>query len=263
MRGFAGPWVLLPGNHDAGAGRGGMEPAGAAGPAGQRRRGRQRRRPIALADGRLVVLPAPLTERHTSDDLTAWMDAAVTPSGARAGRPRPRLGRRAAARGGRRRQPDRSRARRTGRGSTIWRWATGTARSRSARAPGTPARPSPTASAPTMPATCSWSSWTSRRAARGHTPAHRTARLAPAEPRSHRRRRPQGARWIGCSPESPPRSAPWSSSRSPACSTWSHVRRWKPALDRWAGELCHLEVRDELVAEPERARPPAASANRR
>ena len=41
--------------------------------------------PITLADGRLVVLPAPLTERHTADDLTAWMDAAATPSGARCG----------------------------------------------------------------------------------------------------------------------------------------------------------------------------------
>ena len=81
MRGFAGPWVLLPGNHD---------PALAEGVWSRLERlGRPANvivaasaSPIALADGRLMVLPAPLTERHTSDDLTAWMDAAVTPSSA-------------------------------------------------------------------------------------------------------------------------------------------------------------------------------------
>ena len=81
MRGFAGPWVLLPGNHDAALAESvwsRLERLGrpanvtvAATPA-----------PQVLADGRLVVLPAPLTERHTGDDLTAWMDAAATPSGA-------------------------------------------------------------------------------------------------------------------------------------------------------------------------------------
>ncbi len=81
MRGFAGAWVLLPGNHDAALAEGvwsRLERLGrpaniivAAAPT-----------PITLADGRLVVLPAPLTERHTSEDLSAWMDAVVTPSGA-------------------------------------------------------------------------------------------------------------------------------------------------------------------------------------
>jgi DNA repair exonuclease SbcCD nuclease subunit len=81
MRGFAGPWLLLPGNHDAALAESvwsRLERLGrpanvtvAATPA-----------PLVLADGRLVVLPAPLTERHTGDDLTAWMDEAATPSGA-------------------------------------------------------------------------------------------------------------------------------------------------------------------------------------
>ena len=81
MRGFVGPWLLLPGNHDAALAEGVWSrldrlgrPANlvvAATPA-----------PIALGDGRLVILPAPLTERRTSDDLTAWMDDAATPSGA-------------------------------------------------------------------------------------------------------------------------------------------------------------------------------------
>ena len=80
MRGFAGPWVLLPGNHDAALAEGVWSRL--------ERLGRPANvivadtpRPILLAEGRVVVLPAPLTERHTSDDLTAWMDAAPTPSG--------------------------------------------------------------------------------------------------------------------------------------------------------------------------------------
>ncbi len=80
MRGFAGPWLLLPGNHDAALAASAwtrlltlsppenviplLEP-----------------RPVPLADGRLVVLPAPLTERRSLDDLTAWMDDAPTPAG--------------------------------------------------------------------------------------------------------------------------------------------------------------------------------------
>ena len=63
MRGFAGPWVLLPGNHDAALAEGVWSRL--------ERLGRPhelllatRTEPIALADGGLVVLPAPLTERH-------------------------------------------------------------------------------------------------------------------------------------------------------------------------------------------------------
>mgnify|MGYP005841311495 CR=1 FL=1 len=81
MASFAGPWVLLPGNHDAHLAecvwtrlkRLGL-PANcivAAQPT-----------PIPLADGRLVILPAPLTARRTYDDPTLWMDAADTPAAA-------------------------------------------------------------------------------------------------------------------------------------------------------------------------------------
>jgi DNA repair exonuclease SbcCD nuclease subunit len=81
MRGFAGTWVLLPGNHDAALAEGvwsRLERLGrpanvilATAPV-----------PVTVADGRLVVLPAPLTERYTSEDLSAWMDGVDTPSGA-------------------------------------------------------------------------------------------------------------------------------------------------------------------------------------
>ncbi|MFZ1426578.1 MAG: DNA repair exonuclease, partial [Geminicoccaceae bacterium] len=77
MREFAGPWVLLPGNHDADTAasvwsrlRHGGVPENlllAGSPL-----------PLSLADGRLVVLPAPLTARRVFDDLTEWMDGAAT-----------------------------------------------------------------------------------------------------------------------------------------------------------------------------------------
>ncbi|WP_102957805.1 metallophosphoesterase family protein [Mangrovicella endophytica] len=81
MRGFAGPWVLLPGNHDAALSvsvwtrlRSMIEAANvviADAP-----------EPITLCDGRLAILPAPLTRRHEGADLTAWFDTAETPRGA-------------------------------------------------------------------------------------------------------------------------------------------------------------------------------------
>ena len=81
MRGFGGPWLLLPGNHDARLAEGVWDRL--------ERLGRPENVLVAdtahlipVADGRIVILPAPLTERHATDDLTAWMDDAATPSGA-------------------------------------------------------------------------------------------------------------------------------------------------------------------------------------
>jgi DNA repair exonuclease SbcCD nuclease subunit len=81
MRDFAGPWVLLPGNHDA---------ATAASVWGRLRQQplppnlilALEPEPLPLLDGRLIVLPAPLTARRAQDDLTAWMDGAASPAGA-------------------------------------------------------------------------------------------------------------------------------------------------------------------------------------
>ncbi len=79
---FAGPWLLLPGNHDAGT----------AASAWSRLRHLEivpdnvvladRPEPVLLADGGLCVLPAPLLRRHESRDVTSWFDAATTPEGA-------------------------------------------------------------------------------------------------------------------------------------------------------------------------------------
>lgn len=81
MREFTGPWVLLPGNHDA---------ATAASVWGRLRASALppnlilalTPEPIDLLDGRLLILPSPLTTRRVQDDLTGWMDAALSPGGA-------------------------------------------------------------------------------------------------------------------------------------------------------------------------------------
>ena len=81
MAGFAKPWIMLPGNHDAALSVSvwsrlrRMDPPANLVIA-------DTPEPIALADGRLVVLPAPLTRRHEGADLTAWFDDAATPPGA-------------------------------------------------------------------------------------------------------------------------------------------------------------------------------------
>lgn len=80
MQAYGGPWLLLPGNHDAAlaesvwtrAHRLGvvpphvitcLEPA------------------VHLVGGRLAVLPAPLVQRHTHGDLTQWFADTSTPEG--------------------------------------------------------------------------------------------------------------------------------------------------------------------------------------
>lgn len=82
LQGFDGPWVLLPGNHDAWLAESVWQRI-------ERLRARPAHvhftpagEPIVLAEGRLAVLPAPLARRHEPRDLTAWFDAAETPDGA-------------------------------------------------------------------------------------------------------------------------------------------------------------------------------------
>jgi DNA repair exonuclease SbcCD nuclease subunit len=81
MESFSGPWVLLPGNHDPAAPEGVWERL--------RRLGlpdnvivADRAKPVQLADGRLVVLPAPLGRNNETADLTVWFDAAAAAPGA-------------------------------------------------------------------------------------------------------------------------------------------------------------------------------------
>lgn len=77
MQDYSGPWVLLPGNHDAALAESVWTRIARCGvpenlvlatsPV-----------PIVLAGGRVVVLPAPLQRRHEAVDLTEWFDAAQT-----------------------------------------------------------------------------------------------------------------------------------------------------------------------------------------
>ncbi len=81
LAGFQGPWVLLPGNHDAALAQSAWS--------------RLRRLdivpdnvmlatepgPLELCDGRLCVLPAPLQRRHEVRDLSDYFDAVETGAG--------------------------------------------------------------------------------------------------------------------------------------------------------------------------------------
>lgn len=80
MQGFAGAWVLIPGNHDSALAESVWS--------------RARRleaipanaivclepKPLVIA-GKFTLLPAPLTQRHTYADLTEWFGAAATDDG--------------------------------------------------------------------------------------------------------------------------------------------------------------------------------------
>lgn len=81
MAAFGGPWVMIPGNHDA-----------ALAESVWTRAARLRAVPpqvhvclrpeVLLLDAlRLALLPAPLTQRHTHHDLSAWFAGAAVPAG--------------------------------------------------------------------------------------------------------------------------------------------------------------------------------------
>lgn len=81
LAGYAGPWVLLPGNHDAALSESVWRRAERLGIVPPRVHLALRPEPIVLAGAGVVVLPAPLTQRHTHADLTEWFDQAETPPG--------------------------------------------------------------------------------------------------------------------------------------------------------------------------------------
>ncbi|MEJ8838177.1 metallophosphoesterase family protein [Ramlibacter sp. AN1133] len=84
-RGFDGPWLMLPGNHDAALAESVWERA-------KRLRLVPQNVHLCLqpelvevtgkSGTKCAVLPAPLVQRHTHTDLTEWFDAAETPDGA-------------------------------------------------------------------------------------------------------------------------------------------------------------------------------------
>lgn len=81
MAGFAGPWLMIPGNHDAALTESVWTRAlrlGAVPPNAHLLLTPEVR---VFADLGFAVLPAPLTQRHTHGDLTEWFDLAPTPDG--------------------------------------------------------------------------------------------------------------------------------------------------------------------------------------
>ena len=129
LKEFPGDWVFIPGNHDPAL-------ADSAWTRLLRRElpanvhlALEPETLLPLAGGQAIVLPAVLQRRHEIDDLTAWFDRAETPEGAiriglahgsvpeflpdSSGTPNPM-------------SPP---AAPLPRGSTTWRWGTGTARS--------------------------------------------------------------------------------------------------------------------------------------
>jgi len=81
MAAFDGPWVLISGNHDAALAEGVWTRAQRLSAVPANARLALTATPVLLPDCRTVVLPAPLTQRHTYGDSTAWFNDAQTPDG--------------------------------------------------------------------------------------------------------------------------------------------------------------------------------------
>jgi len=80
MQAFKGPWVLLPGNHDAALSDSVWTRLTRIGLPDNLKLA-IKPEPIMLLNDRLAVLPAPLTRRHVATDITEWFDTAITAAG--------------------------------------------------------------------------------------------------------------------------------------------------------------------------------------
>jgi DNA repair exonuclease SbcCD nuclease subunit len=81
LSGFAGPWILLPGNHDAALAESVWTRAQRLGAVPAKVHLALKPEVLLFPDLSLAVLPAPLTQRHSYGDLSAWFDTAETPEG--------------------------------------------------------------------------------------------------------------------------------------------------------------------------------------
>jgi DNA repair exonuclease SbcCD nuclease subunit len=81
MAAFSGPWILIPGNHDAGLAESVWTRAARLNAMPPNAHVCLRPEPLLLPAFSLAVLPAPLTQRHTHNDLTDWFAAAPVPPG--------------------------------------------------------------------------------------------------------------------------------------------------------------------------------------
>lgn len=81
MRDYTGPWILIPGNHDAALAESVWTRAQRLGAVPDNAHLALRPEVLEFAEAGFAVLPAPLTQRHTQSDLTGWFDQAETPQG--------------------------------------------------------------------------------------------------------------------------------------------------------------------------------------
>ena len=81
VAGFGGRWVMIPGNHDAALADGVWAQAGRLGAIPANVEAVLAPRIVELSSAGAALLCAPLTQRHTYDDLTAWFDSCVTAAG--------------------------------------------------------------------------------------------------------------------------------------------------------------------------------------
>jgi DNA repair exonuclease SbcCD nuclease subunit len=81
MSGFAGPWVMIPGNHDAALAESVWSRARRLGVLPPNLRLALNPGVIELPALATAVLAAPLTQRHTYDDTTGFFDSTATPDG--------------------------------------------------------------------------------------------------------------------------------------------------------------------------------------
>lgn len=78
---FTGPWVMLPGNHDAALAESVWDRAERIGAIPANVHVIKQPGVLTLEEQGLAILAAPLTQRQTYDDLTAWFDSAETAPG--------------------------------------------------------------------------------------------------------------------------------------------------------------------------------------
>ncbi|RYF52510.1 MAG: DNA repair exonuclease [Comamonadaceae bacterium] len=81
MRGYAGPWILIPGNHDAALAESVWTRAERLNAVPANVRLSLVPEVIPYESAGFAVLTAPLTQRHTYNDLTEWFDTAETAPG--------------------------------------------------------------------------------------------------------------------------------------------------------------------------------------
>ena len=81
LEAYAGPWVMIAGNHDAALTEGVWAEAQRLAVVPPNARLMLQPGVLELPEQRLALLCAPLTQRHTPDDSTDWFDDAATPDG--------------------------------------------------------------------------------------------------------------------------------------------------------------------------------------